>query len=194
MPGCVCGHVAPLQPARVPSTWLFGPSAGSRCNHGAVRPACLFRVRVRPRLLMLLARQTPAGIFQYHPHQWEALCGDMSAPCLLVVLMKPGVGRVGSLVQVPGFPFLNESASPHSNWLLPWELRLGLPSTFSLSGGSPGSASRSPRGPRLAASRLDQIISLKRSHFGPCRARLSPICSVRTRWPGQHGHFVKVRL
>lgn len=68
-----------------------------------------------------------AGIYQCHPHQWEALYRDMSAPCLLVVLMKLGVGRVGSLVQVPGFPS-NESASPHSNWLLPWELRLGLPS------------------------------------------------------------------
>lgn len=57
-----------------------------------------------------------------------------------------------------------------------------------------GRASGSPRGPREAASRLDQIISLKDSRSGPCRARLSPICSVRTRWPGQHGHFVKVRL
>lgn len=94
-------------------------------------------------MLLVRQRQTPAGIFQCHPHQWEALCGDMSAPCLLVVLMKPGVGRVGSLVQVPGFPFLNESASPHSNRLLPWELRLGLPSAFSLSGGSSG------RGPVL---------------------------------------------
>lgn len=73
-------------------------------------------------------RQAHAGIFQCHPRQWEALHGDMSAPCLLVVLMKLGVGRVGSFVQVPGFPS-NESASPHSNRLLPWELRLGLPST-----------------------------------------------------------------
>lgn len=73
-------------------------------------------------------RQAPAGIFQCHPRQWEALYGDMSVPCLHVVLMKLGVGRVGSLVQVPGIP-LNESASPHSNWLLPWELMLGFPST-----------------------------------------------------------------
>lgn len=80
-------------------------------------------------LLMLLVGNAQAGIFHRHPRQWEALYGDMSAPCLLVVLMKLGVGRVGSLVQVPGFPS-NESASPHSNWLLPWELKLGLPSTL----------------------------------------------------------------
>lgn len=136
---------------------------------------------------MLLVRQTPAGIFQCHPHQWEALCGDMSAPCLLVVLMKPGVGRVGSLVQVPGFPFLNESASPHSNRLLPWELRLGLPSAFSLSGGSSGSA-RCSQGALAGTARAsgssvqvgpDHLI--KRLSLWPVLALLSPICSVRNR-------------
>lgn len=92
---------------------------GNSCNHGAVRPCVSCDAT---------CRQAQTGIYQCHPHKWEALYRDMSAPCLLVVLMKLGVGRVGSLVQVPGFPS-NESASPHSNRLLPWELRLGLPST-----------------------------------------------------------------
>ena len=78
-------------------------------------------------LLMLLVGKLRLGFSNANPRQWEALYGDMSVPCLLV-LMKLGVGRVGSLVQVPGFPS-NESASPHSNRLPSWELRLGLPST-----------------------------------------------------------------
>lgn len=97
---------------------LTGLRTGHRGSHGAVRP--LYSVAT--------CRQDRPGIFQCLPRQWEALYGDMSAPCLLVVLMKLGVGRVGSFVQVPGFPS-NESAVPHSNRLLPWELKLGLPST-----------------------------------------------------------------
>jgi len=87
----------------------------------------------RPRVRLRVSSDAPcrnaqARIFQRHPRQWEARHGDMSEPRLLVVLMKLGVGRVGSRVQVPGFPS-NESAGPHSNPLLPWELTLGLPST-----------------------------------------------------------------
>lgn len=186
VPGCVCGHRAfIITPLRLTSPCLYDSSDGSRHNHGAARPVWLAPCACV--LLMLLVRQTPAGIFQCHPHQWEALCGDMSAPCLLVVLMKPGVGRVGSLVQVPGFPFLNESASPHSNRLLPWELRLGLPSAFSLSGGSSrsgrcsqgalaGTARASPGSVQVGADHL-----IKRVSLWPVLALLSPICSVKTR-------------
>lgn len=138
--------------------------------------------------------QAQAGIFHCHPRRWEALLGDMSAPCLLVVLMKLGVGRVGSVVQVPGFPS-NESASPHSNWLLPWELKLGLPSMVLKY--------------RLISSTHTHVhacISCKGRCWIKCSrsllvwlvpALLGSICSLRVQWPTQHNHllrWIQIRL
>lgn len=71
---------------------------------------------------------------------------------------------------------LNESASPHSKWLLPWELTHGLPTTvlkYRLI-----SRANTHKHTQEAAPWLDEINSLKDSHFGPGCTLLGPICSV----------------
>lgn len=120
--------------------------------------------------------QAQAGIFQCHPHQWEALYGgDMSVPFCLLCCWSLGWAEWAALFMFQD-SLLNESASPHSKWLLPWELTHGLPTTvlkYRLI-----SRTNTHKHTQKAAPWLDEINSLKESHFGPGCTQLGPICSV----------------
>lgn len=147
-------------------------------------------------LMMLVVGKLRLGISSATPISGKPSVG--TCQCLICLLFWWGWGwdEWAALFRFQDSLKMSQPAPTQTDCYL-GNSGLGFPLLYLSAGSSAApillSTHRSFEGPEVA-SRLDEIVSLKDSHFGLSCTLSGPICSVRMRWPVQHSHFVKANL